>query len=267
MYKPDLVRSGNKYLKILFYSVRMKKLLSLLLTIGVMGFTPAGVIASDCTCECIKTTETIAKTHSKAPNTTINTTENYYIIAKGNVIKVAFECKFMSECAKEGDCIYFYVPKDIYTSCGTIVIPMGSKFTGYIRGISPQKKLNKNARVYININKLILPDNTELEVKAKPFSKDFSLVENGWMTAGKLAASTVGLGAVGAGAGAGLAFIPHPQKIAVGAAAIGVPVGTFIGLVTGLLTPGLKYHAKQGEEIHIILCDDLWIPKCNIKEW
>ena len=65
----------------------------------------------------------------------------------------------------------------------------------------------------MNINKLILPDNTEVDVKLKPFSKDFSLVENGWMTAGKLAASTVGLGIVGAGAGAGLAFIPHPQKL------------------------------------------------------
>ena len=87
------------------------------------------------------------------------------------------------------------------------------------------------------------------------------------MTAGKLTASTVGLGAIGTGAGTGLAFIPKPHKIAIGAAAIGLPVGCFIGLVTGLITPGLKYHAKQGEEIYIILCDDLIIPKCNIKEF
>ena len=119
----------------------------------------------------------------------------------------------------------------------------------------------------MNINKLILPDNTEVDVKLKPFSKDFSLVENGWMTAGKLAASTVGLGIVGAGAGAGLAFIPHPQKIAVGAAAIGVPVGTFIGLVTGLVTPGLKYHAKQDEEIKAIFCENACIPKCSVDEY
>lgn len=234
---------------------------------------PLSAFADDCMPDCdyieeqVLSNEPIAKSSSKAPATTVSETENYYIICKGNVVKVAFECKFLSECAKEGDSIYFYVPKDIMTECGTIIIPMGSKFSGYIRGVYPQKKFNKNARVYLSLDTLILPDGTELEVKAKPFSKDFSLVENGWMTAGKIAASTVGLGAVGTGAGVGLAFIPKPHKIAIGAGT-GVAVGCFIGLVTGLVTPGLKYHAKQGEEIKIILCDDLWIPKsCVNKFW
>lgn len=225
---------------------------------------PLGVMAQ-CTCgENVTSTDSIAG--SKSECSSVGESENYYILYKGNVIKVAFECKFMSECAKEGDEIYFYVPKDITTSCGNIVIPMGTKLCGYIRGISQQKKFNKNARVYLSINKLVMPDGTELEVKAKPFNKDFSLVENGWMTAGKLAASTVGLGAIGTGAGVGLAFIPKPHKIAIGAGT-GVAIGCFIGLVTGLVTPGLKYHAKQGEEIKIIFCDDLCIPKCSIKEF
>lgn len=86
------------------------------------------------------------------------------------------------------------------------------------------------------------------------------------MTAGKLAASTVGIGAIGTGTGVGLAFIPKPHKIAIGAGT-GVAIGCFIGLVTGLVTPGLKYHARQGEEIYIIFCEDLIIPKCSIKEW
>lgn len=244
----------------------MKKLLSLFL-ISLISLTSVQLCFADGTCECINSTETIANTKSKAPSSTVGLTENYYVVSKGNVLRVAFECKFLSECAKEGDSVYFFVPKDICTECGTLIIPMNSKFVGYVRGINPQKKLNKNARVYVSINKLILPDGTELEVKAKPFTKDFSLVENGWMTAGKLTASTVGLGAIGTGAGTGLAFIPKPHKIAIGAAAIGLPVGCFIGLVTGLITPGLKYHAKQGEEIYIILCDDLTIPKCNIKEF
>lgn len=244
----------------------MKKLLSLFL-ISLISLTSVQLCFAAETCECINSTETIANTKSKAPSSTVGLTENYYIVSKGNVLRVAFECKFLSECAKEGDYVYFFVPKDICTECGTLIIPMNSKFVGYVRGINPQKKLNKNARVYVSINKLILPNGTELEVKAKPFTKDFSLVENGWMTAGKLTASTVGLGAIGTGAGTGLAFIPKPHKIAIGAAAIGLPVGCFIGLVTGLITPGLKYHAKQGEEIYIILCDDLTIPKCDIKEF
>ena len=248
----------------------MKKLFTIFIihSFIVLSFSPIAGAACNCDVnECIISSDYIANPDSKAPNTNISTTENYFVICQGNVIRIAFECKFLSECAKEGDCVYFYTPKDITTTCGTIVIPMGTKFSGYIRGIYHQKRFNKNARVYISINKLILPDGKELEVKAKPFSKDYSLVENGWMTAGKLAASTVGLGVVGAGAGAGLAFIPKPHKIAVGAAAIGVPVGCFIGFCTGLVTPGLKYHAKQGEEIKITFCEDLWIPKCDVKEF
>ena len=248
----------------------MRKLASLIIVLLYLSLIPLNAFANEMDnlgCECINSTDTIAKTHSKAPCSNIGITDNYYIISKGNVIKVAFECKFLSECVKEGDCVSLYVPKDICTSCGTLIIPMNSKFVGYIRGITSQKKLNKNARVYVSINKLILPDGTELDIKAKPFSKDFALVENGWMTAGKLTAYTLGLGAIGTGAGAGLAFIPKPHKIAVGAAAIGLPVGCFIGLVSGLLTPGLKYHAKQGEEIYIIFCDNLCIPKANIKEF
>lgn len=247
----------------LFYAIFMKKLCSLFL-IALICLTFVPECFAD---ECINSTETIANTKSKAPSSIVKITDNYFIISKGNVLRVAFNCKFLSECAKEGDCIYFIVPKDICTECGTLVLPMNSKFIGYVRGITPQKKWNKNARVYISLNKLVLPDGTELEAKAKPFSKDFALVENGLMTAGKLTASTIGLGAIGTGAGAGLAFIPKPHKIAIGAAAIGLPVGCFIGLVSGLVTSGLKYHAKQGEEIYIILCDDLVIPKCNIKEF
>lgn len=245
----------------------MKKVLCLILVINflMLGLLPAS--ADDCCCcENVSSTGTISEANKKAPCNSVGETENYYILYKGNVIKIAFECKFMSECVQEGDCVYFYVPKDIRTSCGELVIPMGSKFTGFIRGVAQQKKFNKNARVYLSINKLVLPDCTEIEVKAKPFSKDFSLVENGWMTAGKIAASTVGLGAVGAGTGVGLAFIPKPHKIAIGAGS-GVAIGCFIGLVTGLLTPGLKYHAKAGEEVNIIFCDDVCIPKEHVDEF
>jgi len=32
-------------------------------------------------------------------------------------------------------------------------------------------------------------------------------------------------------------------------------------LITGLIRPGLEYHAKSGEEIYVILCDDASIAK------
>ena len=71
---------------------------------------------------------------------------------------------------------------------------------------------------------------------------------------------TVGLGAVGTGAGVGFAFIPNPAEIGKGIA-IGAPIGAGVGLVLGLVTPGLKYHAKSGEQIYVILCDDANIVK------
>ena len=51
----------------------MKKLLSFFLSLGILSLTPISVLASDVQCECIKITESLAKTHSKAPNNCINT--------------------------------------------------------------------------------------------------------------------------------------------------------------------------------------------------
>ena len=65
---------------------------------------------------------------------------------------------------------------------------------------------------------------------------------------------------VGTGAGVGFSFIPDPDKVGTGVA-IGTPVGAGLGLITGLVTPGLNYNAKQGEEIQVILLDDASIVK------
>ena len=139
-----------------------------------------------------------------------------------------------------------------------MLIPACSKVVATVIKIEKQKIWNKNARVYLKFECLILPDGSAIAMSAKPFTKDSTLKEGPWMTTGKLAASTIGLGAVGAGSGVGFAFIPNPAKIGVGLA-IGIPVGCTVGLITGLVTPGLKYHAKKGENILIILCDDLFL--------
>ncbi len=182
------------------------------------------------------------------------------IICKGNAFKVIFDCKFWSECAKAGERVNFTVPESIYTQEGTLLIPACSKVVATVIKIEQKRIPNKNTRVYLNFECLVLPDGTAIEMSAKPCTKDGSLKEGPWHTAGKLAAWTLGLGVVGAGAGTGFAFIPNPAKLGVGYA-IGIPVGTTVGLITGLITPGLNYHAKAGEDITIILCDDLGITK------
>lgn len=187
-------------------------------------------------------------------------TDLHNIICKGNAFKIAFNCDFKSECSKAGDRVNFDVPGAIYTREGTLLIPACSKVVGTIIRIEKQRVPNKNARVYINFECLILPDGTAVQMSAKPLTKDGALKEDGWHTAGKLLAYTLGLGIVGAGAGTGFAFIPNPAKLGVGYA-IGIPVGTTVGLITGLITPGLKYHAKAGENIVLILCEDLCLSK------
>ncbi len=184
------------------------------------------------------------------------------IICKGNVFKIVFDCKFWSDKAKAGQRVNFSIPESIYTQEGTLLIPACSKIVATVIKIEKQRIPNKNARVYLKFECLVLPDGTAVAMSAKPFTKDGSLKEGPWMTAGKLTASTLGLGVAGAGAGVGFAFIPNPAKIGTGLA-IGIPIGCTVGFITGLITPGLKYHAKAGEAIKIILCNDLCLPKCS----
>ncbi len=199
----------------------------------------------------------------KAPSNEVKVNNIQNTITEGNVLAVAFESKFKSEDHKTGDIVYFVNEENIVTKEGTVVIPAGSKFIAQINEIKDPRCFNKNARVYPQLSKIVLPNGKELAFNAKPFSKDYSLKEGPWMTTGKLVLCTVTGGAVGTGAGVGFAFIPDPTKIGTGIA-IGAPVGAAVGLVTGLVTPGLEYHAKAGEEVQVILLDEASIPKTNV---
>ena len=195
-----------------------------------------------------------------APNDTVKITDKRNIIIEGNVLEVAFTDKFKSEAVAEGDVVNFTNPEDIKTVEGTLLIPAGSVFTGNVLAIQDTKWFNKNARAYIQLNKITLPDGKVVDLNAKPFYKDYALTESKWVNFWNLVAYGLGGGAVGTGAGVGFAFIPDPVKIGTGIA-IGAPVGVAVGVITGLITPGLNYHAKAGEEIYVILLDDASITK------
>lgn len=246
----------NLFYYSLFNIIYMKKLLALFCMVLI------GIAAYADTCGCDE--QIMCYEHmfceKGALSNQVAITNLRNIICKGNVFRVQYDCKLWSECAKAGERVNFTVPQAIYTQEGTLLIPACSKVVATIIRIEKQRMPNKNARVYLNFECLILPDGTAIAMSAKPLTKDSSLKEDGWHTAGKLTAYTLGLGIVGAGAGTGFAFIPNPAKLGVGYA-IGIPVGTTVGLITGLITPGLKYHAKAGEEISIILCEDLGVTK------
>lgn len=191
----------------------------------------------------------------KAESNEVKITNLRKIIVKGNVLEVAFDEKFKSKQHAAGDTLYFVANEDICTEEGTVVIPAGSKFYATVNEIVKPKWFNKNARVYLELTQVIFPNGSQYKLVAKPFYKNYELKEGPWMTAGKIALCTVTMGAVGTGAGVGFAFIPDPVKVGTGVA-IGLPVGAGVGLITGLVTPGLNYNARQGEEIYVILLED-----------
>jgi hypothetical protein len=196
----------------------------------------------------------------KAPNHDVTITNKRNIIREGNAMYVAFNDKFRSELAQEGEALTFVSKEDITTNEGTVLFPAGTKFYGSVLSITDPKWFNKNARVYAQISQAVLPNGQVVSMNAKPFYKNYELKEGPWMTAGKLALCTLTGGAIGAGAGTGIAFIPNPHKIGTGIG-IGTPVGAGIGLATGLITKGLNYHAKEGEEIKVIMLKDVSIAK------
>lgn len=203
--------------------------------------------------------------HKKAPSNQVFILNSTRTVKKGNVLEFSFEETFKSQCHKAGDLVNFSLPEALYTCEGTLILPACSKIVAEITRIEKPKFFNKNARVSLVFRKIVFPNNTCVEIKALPFTKDCKLKEGPWTTAGKLLLSTLTLGIVGAGTGVGFAFIPNPAKIGTGLA-IGIPIGCTVGLVTGLVTPGVNYKAKQGETIYAVLFDEFSVcEKCNTR--
>ena len=196
----------------------------------------------------------------KAPCDEVTITNMRNIVKEGNVLEIEYTDKFKSKLASAGDTVTFTNPQDIVTEEGTVLFPAGSTFYGTVLNVQDPQWFNKNARVYTQITKVVTPNGKTVDMNAKPFYKDYALKEGPWMTAGKVALYTVGGTAVGTGAGVGFSFIPKPHKVGTGVA-IGTPVGAGVGLITGLVTPGLNYVAHEGEEIQVILLDDASIAK------
>ncbi len=180
------------------------------------------------------------------------------IIMSGNVLQIEYEEAFKSKEHNAGDIVLFEFDENLYTVEGTLIIPCGSIVEASVLEICPPKMFNKNARVYMQMNKITLPDGKVVAINAKPFYKDYALKEGWWMNAGKVLLYTLAGGVVGGGAGVGIAFIPDPVKVGTGIG-IGAPVGAGIGLVTGLVTPGLDYNAREDEQIYVILLEDTCI--------
>ena len=235
----------------------LKKLLSIFFTLSILSINTVPVLAQ--TAEQTKAIEHL-DVHKKAPCNTVTITNLRNVVEKGNVLQFVFDEKYFSKCSQAGEMVHFVVPQALYTREGTLILPCGTKIVAEVINVEKPKWFNKNARVSLVFRKIVFPDNTCIDIKARPFTKDYKLKEGPWTTTGKLVLSTLTLGIVGAGAGVGFAFIPNPAEIGTGLA-IGIPIGCGVGLAVGLITPGCHYKAKKGEAVYAILMDDVSICK------
>ena len=238
-----------------------KKILSLICITSFIGLNLTPALAADCQ-QCADKTIAVEHldVHKKAPCNLVTIKTATKTIEQGNVLLFKFDEKFYSKKAQAGDTVHFAVPEPLYTTEGTLLFPAGTKIVAEITNIEKAKWLNRNARVSLIFKQIVFPDNTCIDIKAKPFTKDYKLKEGPWTTFGKVAVSTLTLGIIGTGAGVGFGFIPTPAKIGTGIAA-GVSAGCGIGFLIGVLTPGCHYKAKKGETVYALILEDISINK------
>lgn len=239
-----------------------KRFLTSILTFCLLSLNVLPSLA-DC-CNCAYPEQTLCVEHldvtPKACVNTVTITNYRKIICADNVLAVDFDCKFCSKKACAGDVVNFTIPEALYTKEGTLILPKCTKIIAEVIKVQQPKWFNKNARVSLIFKCIVLPDGRIMPIYAKPFTKDGTLKEGPWMTTGKIVLCTLTFGIIGTGAGIGFGFIPSPSQLGVGLAA-GIPAGCGVGILTALISKGLQYKAKSGEQIYIILCKDASI--CN----
>lgn len=242
----------------------MKKFIAGLMTFCLLGTNVLPSFSAGCCCPCHCPEVTLCQEHldvnTKAPVNTVIITNYRKIICAKNVLAVVFQCRFCSRKACAGDIVNFVIPEALYTCEGTQILPKCTKVVAEITKMQQPKWFNKNARVSLIFRCLVLPDGRVMPICARPFTKDCTLKAGPWMTTGKIVLSTLTLGIIGTGVGVGFGFIPSPTQIGVGLAA-GIPAGLGLGLIAALVSKGLNYNAKAGDQIFIILTNDASV--CN----
>jgi len=189
----------------------------------------------------------------------VNITEDSIMLPKGDVFKVAFAQDFTTKNLNVGDKILFTLPDGLYTQEGTFLLPAGTKIMATVQSFNKPKSFNRNARVMLDFNEIILPEAPACSMGACVYGKHNALQPSAWATVAKPAIWTAGLFGVGAGLGAAIGAAAGAAGL--GCLAIGMPVGGGVGLIIGLVTPGLHYKAKAGKKVPVMLTQDMVLVK------
>ena len=234
----------------------MKKILSLLLCAAFINMTSLAFAADAVTTEHLKLPKKLAK---KTPTNIVNTNDMLVSVLEYNTMQLSFAEDFTSKTAKVGDEIPFLLENGAYTYEGTEILPPSSRIIAKISNIEKPKAFNRSGKVYLDFDRVELPNGTTMPLEAKLFGKKDFLYRGKLNSLGKGLGSTLGGMAIGTAAGCGIGIAAG--AVVVGGLAIGMPVGFAVGGIIGFVTPGLTYRAKAGDKVDIQLLEDLNIQK------
>ena len=135
----------------------MNKLIASLILIGLTFSSPAFCAVCNNTQEIALAEEHLFVDKNDCTNKVV-VTNLRNILCKGNILKIAFDCDFWSDKAKAGNKICFSFLESVYTQEGTLIIPCGTKVQATVLKVEKQKIFNKNARVYLRYDNIVLPN-------------------------------------------------------------------------------------------------------------
>ncbi len=187
----------------------------------------------------------------------VTITSHKVIIPKGSVFEVAFAQDFTTKNLKVGDKVMFNLPEGLFTQEGRMLLPCNTQIVAVVKTYQAPKWFNKNAKVTMDFYEILIPNTAACSMGACVYAKDNVLQRGKLATVLKPIIWTVGMFGIGAGAGAGIGAAAG--SVGIGCFAIGMPVGGGLGLIIGLVTPGLHYKAKAGKKIPIVLNQDMFL--------
>ncbi|MBQ3102324.1 hypothetical protein IJC60_04895 [bacterium] len=236
------------------YMLSIKKIITTLMLVLFVSANTVPAFAYDYKIEHIKPVKRNAFNQ-------VNIMSDEAVILQHNLLKIAFNSNFNSKTAVVGERIDFSLKEGLTTIEGTRLLPEGTIICGVIQKIVKPKVFNRNAKVYMAFDKIIFPSGEVFEFCALPNTKDNVLKRSSWAAVGKAAAWTVGLFGVGAGAGAAIGSAA--SAAGTGCLVFGMPIGGGVGLLLGVITPGLHYKKKAGKKIVVELQSELVLPRLD----
>ncbi len=235
----------------------MKKVLSTLLLASLFSMNASAFAEINLAADQAKVANQPKIEHIKGKSqvNTVRIFDNKATLVSGNVVNIAFAQDFTTKGLKEGDKVNFVLKKNVITEEGRLLLPAGTQIIGTVQKLEARKSWNRNAKVMITMGDLVLPNGQTGTISASVNKKNGVLKRSGWNVFAKMSEWTAGM--LGVGAGVGAAIGAASGAVGIACLAIGLPIGAGVGLIVGTVTPGCNYRVKAGQEIPIVLTDDL----------